>query len=79
MLPHSGEKSLKYKIAINAIKSAIATDAYLTETINVIDIAPIMPIVDVCHVKYLNVGLKLGALAKSSARHDMLTPKYASK
>ena len=58
MLPHSGEKSRKYKTQTNAIKSAIQTEAYLTETINVIEIAPIIPINAVCHEKYLNVGLK---------------------
>jgi hypothetical protein len=75
MLPHSGEKSLKYNTAIRAINRPIATDAYLTDTINVIDSEPTIPINDVCHVKYLNVGRKLGALAKSNARHDKLTPK----
>jgi hypothetical protein len=36
----------------------MATDAYFTETINVIEIEPTIPIKAVCHEKYLNVGLK---------------------
>ena len=73
-----------------------------TETINVIEIEPIIPSNAVCHVKYLKVGLltkkfkpnlkrlnrqykmskinlKLGALARSSARQARFTLKYANK
>jgi hypothetical protein len=38
-------------------------------------IDPIAPINAVCQEKYLNVGRKLGAEAKSSAKHDKLTAK----
>ena len=64
---------------MRAINKPIAIEAYSTDTINVIDIDPTIPTRAVCHEKYLNVGLKLGALAKSSAKHAKLTPKYASK
>lgn len=79
MLPHSGGKSLKYNITISAIKSPMAIDAYSTETIKVIVMQPIIPSKAVCHEKYLKVGLKFGALARSKAKQAKFTPKYANK
>lgn len=58
MLPHSGEKSRKYKTAMRPIRRAMATEANCTDTIKVIEIEPIMPMSAVCHEKYLKVGLK---------------------
>jgi hypothetical protein len=42
-------------------------------------IDPTAPIKAVCHEKYLNVGRKFGADAKSSAKQDKLTAKYARR
>jgi hypothetical protein len=57
MEPHSGEKSRKYKTHMSATSKPSAIDAYFTDTINVMENAPTIPINDVCHVKYLKVGL----------------------
>ena len=57
----------------------MAIEAYSTEVINVIETEPIIPNKAVCQVKYLKVGRKLGADAKSKARHAKLIPKQASR
>jgi hypothetical protein len=43
---------------MSAMSRPSAIEAYLTDTMNVMENAPIMPISDVCHVKYLKVGLQ---------------------
>ena len=57
MEPHSGEKSRKNKTHMSTTSKSSAIDAYFTDTINVMENAPTISINDVCHVKYLKVGL----------------------
>ena len=76
MEPHDARgKSLKCSIQINPIKTPIAIDANAAETIKHMIIDPTAPIRAVCHEKYLNVGRKFAADAKSSAKHDRYTAK----
>jgi hypothetical protein len=74
--PHEARgKSLRCSIQIKPIKTPIAIEAKAVETIKHIIIEPTAPIKAVCQEKYLNVGRKFGADAKSSAKHDKLTAK----
>lgn len=64
---------------MNPMSTPIAIDAKAAETMKHMMIEPTDPISAVCHEKYLNVGRKFGAEARSSARHERFTAKYASR
>ena len=51
------------------------TKANTTDTVKHLILDPMVPINDVCQEDYLNDSRKLGAAAKSSAKHDILTAK----
>jgi hypothetical protein len=62
-------------MAIRPVKIPIAIEANVVDTIKHMIIDPIAPTNAVCQEKYLNVGRKFGADAKSSAKHDKFTAK----
>jgi hypothetical protein len=57
------------------INMPMEIDANAGETMKHMIIEPMAPINAVCHEKYLNVGRKFGADARSKARQDRLTAK----
>jgi len=57
------------------MRTPIAIDAYDGETIKHMIIEPMAPTRAVCHEKYLNVGRKFGADARSNAKHERFTAK----
>ena len=61
------------------IRMPMAIEAKAAETIKHMMIEPTAPINAVCHEKYLNVGRKFGAEAKSKAKHERFTAKYAKR
>lgn len=57
----------------------MAIDANIDETIKHMITDPTAPITAVCQEKYLNVGRKFGAAARSSAKQEIFTAKYARR
>lgn len=55
------------------------TDAKSGLMKNIMTEVPISPTKEVCHEKYLNEGLKLGAEARSNPRQARLTLAYDSR
>lgn len=71
-----GEKRLRAKTRLRQRRMATAEKS--GETTNIMATVPDRPKTQVCQLKYLKEGRKLGAEAQSRPRHAMFTEAYDS-